>query len=93
VRIIFDSIEEAITVTDLQGVIIDANQTTVRNSGYSTREELIGHSGLEFISEKDRERCAKDISEAKKTGAGKWFNTLSSIRMGGNTKDGLVVPC
>jgi len=67
-RIMFDSIEEAITITDLHGVIIDANQTTVRNSGYGCREELIGHCGLEFISEKDRERCASDIMEAVKTG-------------------------
>ena len=67
-RIMFDSIEEAITITDLHGVIVDANQTTVRNSGYSSREELIGHNGLEFISEKDRDRCANDIMEAVKTG-------------------------
>ncbi len=63
-RVIFDSIEEAITVTDLEGRIIEANRACVRNSGFSSKEELLGRSGLEFISERDRARCAKDILKA-----------------------------
>ena len=64
----FDAIEEGITVTDLNGCILEANLATVRALGYSSKEELIGHCGLEFISKRDRDRCANDMMEAVKTG-------------------------
>lgn len=67
-RVIFDAIEEAIAVTDLGGRIIEANVAAVRNSGYVSKDEIIGRSGLEFVAEKDRERCARDIAEVAEKG-------------------------
>jgi len=70
-RAVFDSIEEAITVTDIEGNIIDANLAAIRNSGFRSKKGIIGKNGLEFVAEKDRAQCARDIKHMAETGQGK----------------------
>lgn len=59
-RSILDSSPDAITVTDADAIIIDCNQATLENLGYSKKEELIGKSAFETITEKDQEK-ARDM--------------------------------
>ncbi|MFO8009462.1 MAG: PAS domain S-box protein [Dehalococcoidia bacterium] len=59
-RIVFDSIGDAITIIDTDGTITEVNEASARFSGFG-REEIIGRSGLEFVCERDREKVANDI--------------------------------
>jgi PAS domain S-box-containing protein len=68
-RSIFDSSPDSITVTDENAVIIDCNQATLDNLGYSKKEELIGKKALETIAEKDHDRAMKNLSIAAEKGA------------------------
>ncbi len=56
-RFMFESIGDGIVVTDLEGKIVDENLAGLRMSGYSNKEEVIGHDGLAFIAEKDRDEA------------------------------------
>ena len=60
-RAVIDSSPEAITVTDLSGCIIDCNQATLALHGFTTKEELIGHSALDLIAPADRQRAAEGL--------------------------------
>jgi PAS domain S-box-containing protein len=64
-RFIFEAIEAGIIATDLEFKIIEINDAALRMTGY-TREELIGKSGLDFISTKDRSGIIKDINKIYK---------------------------
>jgi len=63
-RSIFAASPDAITVTDLNGNVIECNQATVDVHGCSSKGELIGKSAFEFIAKKDRRIAMKN---AKKT--------------------------
>jgi diguanylate cyclase (GGDEF)-like protein/PAS domain S-box-containing protein/putative nucleotidyltransferase with HDIG domain len=62
-RLIFDSIKDDITITDLEGRIISMNEAGLRMSGYSRKEDIIGRNGFEFIAEKDRARAIEDLTK------------------------------
>lgn len=57
-RKILESSPDAITVTDLDGNIIECNQATMNLHGFSTKGELIGKSALDLIASQDREKAA-----------------------------------
>jgi len=59
-RVIYDSIGDGIIVTDLKGKVIDLNAACARLSGYSNKD-IIGHNGISFISEQDRDRARSDM--------------------------------
>jgi PAS domain S-box-containing protein len=63
-RLMFESVPEGITVSDLGGDILETNEAAVRMHGYDCEEELIGKSSLELIAEKDH---SKAIGNLKKT--------------------------
>jgi PAS domain S-box-containing protein len=65
-RVIFDSIGEAITVVDLQSNIIDANQEALRLHGFQRKDELIGRKASELVVIKDRDRVVKNAGKALK---------------------------
>ena len=69
-RFIFEAIGEGITVTDLEGNIVEANEALLRMSGYGCKEELIGRNGLEFIAEKDRAKAIENMMKAVDGGYG-----------------------
>ncbi|MFH0769273.1 MAG: PAS domain S-box protein, partial [Chloroflexota bacterium] len=59
-RAIFDSLALGVIVSDLNGKILELNKAKVRTHGYDSKEELIGRSLFELISEKDRARVVDD---------------------------------
>jgi PAS domain S-box-containing protein len=60
-RIVFESIEDAITVTDLSGKVLDVNRAALRIFGFEDKEEVIGQEGFRFIAEKSREKAMDDM--------------------------------
>jgi|GEM_PF-843102 len=63
-RLIFDTIKDGITISDLEGNIIDANQTGLERHGFKHIDELRGMKGVDFIVERDRERAINDMEQA-----------------------------
>ena len=62
-RSILESSPNAITVSDLNGNIVDCNQLTVEMHGYPAREELFGIPAIALIAEKDHEKASKNLEE------------------------------
>ncbi|MDE3089953.1 MAG: PAS domain S-box protein, partial [Chloroflexota bacterium] len=60
---IFDSSPDAISLMDLNGIIIECNQTAVNMLGYSTKEELLGTSAFNFVVESERQRAMELLQE------------------------------
>jgi PAS domain S-box-containing protein len=69
-RIIFESVGIGITITDMNGRILDTNETTLRMKGYSAKEEVVGRNGFDFISERDRAKAMDLWVEVMETGVG-----------------------
>ncbi len=67
-RAMFESMQDGVSVSDLEGIIVDANEAAVRIAGLNSREEALGINGIEFISEKDRPRAIEDMVTAFKEG-------------------------
>ena len=68
-RSILDSSPDSITVTDENAIIVDCNQATLNNLGYSSKEELVGKNALETISKKDHKRAIKNLNIAVEKGS------------------------
>jgi diguanylate cyclase (GGDEF)-like protein/PAS domain S-box-containing protein len=88
--LIFESIKDGITLIDLEGNIVDVNEATVRMSGYSHKEELIGRSSLEFIAEKYRAHAIEDMTRQISEGRGSDLSYYGLIDKNGNEYDGEV---
>lgn len=69
-RYMFESIGDGVTVSDLEGNIVEVNEAELHLLGYSNKEEIIGRSGLEFIAERDRDRAIEDMMKAVEVGYG-----------------------
>jgi PAS domain S-box-containing protein len=63
-RKIFESVTDAISVIDLNGVITEVNQRTVEMHGFKSRGELLGKSALELVAPRDHERIAANMRRA-----------------------------
>lgn len=68
---ILESSPEAITITDLNGNIIECNQATVALHGYESKEELIGKNSLELIAKQDHKRAIEGLKETLEHGSAK----------------------
>jgi diguanylate cyclase (GGDEF)-like protein/PAS domain S-box-containing protein/putative nucleotidyltransferase with HDIG domain len=66
-RVIFDSIGEAVTVVDMNGDIVDANREVLRLHGFNRKEEIIGRKSSELVAFVDRERAVSDAVKSLKT--------------------------
>ena len=84
-RRILDSSPDAITVTDLNGNIIECNQATSMMHGFN-KKELIGKNALELFSPKDLERAKESL---KKTLESESVKNLEYTLL---TKDGQEFP-
>ena len=60
---IFASSPNAITVTDLNGNIMECNQATLKMHGYSSKDKVIGKNALMFISERDHPRAMENLEK------------------------------
>ena len=67
-RLMFESLAEGITVTDLDGKIVQMNEAVVNMHGYDNKEELIGRSAFELIAEKDRARAMENLKRTLREG-------------------------
>ena len=61
-RTMFESIGDAITVTDLEGKITELNKAAVRVFGVKSKKAAIGQEGFKFIAEKDHARTMEDMA-------------------------------
>ena len=77
---------ESITVTDLDGTIIDCNQATVQMHGYGSRSELIGKNIRSLIAEKDHEIALENTKRTLEAGL------IKEIGYTCVTKDGRQFP-
>ncbi len=64
----FESATDGIVVTDLNGNIIEVNESAVRLYGSDSKEKLIGRSAFEFIAEKDRAQVMEVLKSALEDG-------------------------
>ena len=60
-RLMFDTVSDGIVVTDLSGIIIEANEKAVERSRVGSREELIGKSVFQFIAPHDHEKARANM--------------------------------
>lgn len=67
-RIMFDSVPEGITISDLNGNITESNEAAVRMHGYGGKEELIGKSAFVLIAEEDHSRAAENLKNTLEKG-------------------------
>lgn|SRR5574341_768470 len=59
---------DAITVTELNGIVLLCNQQAAEMYGYSNPEELIGQDASRFVAPEDMERVQADGYEVMKVG-------------------------
>ena len=67
-RLTFESINEAIVLTDLEGFILDINEAGFRMSGYDLKSQIIGLSGIQFFEEPARPDVLEQLSKLLKEG-------------------------
>ena len=82
---ILDSSPDAITVTDLNGNIIECNQATSKIYG-SLKTELIGKNALELFSPKDRKKAKDNLKKTLELGS------IKNLEYTLLTKDGREYP-
>jgi PAS domain S-box-containing protein len=85
-RAVFESVGDGITIIDLAGTIVDANEAAVRIGGHKSREDLIGRNGLEFIKPDEREKAAEAVMETIKTDLGSGTLQYTMIAVDGSEK-------
>jgi len=59
--LLFDSVADGITVTDLNGVIVEMNEATVKLHGYGSKEEMIGLGAFVLIADREHARAAENL--------------------------------
>jgi PAS domain S-box-containing protein len=70
-RNVFAASPDAITVSDLNGNVVECNQATVALHGCASKEELIGKNSLEFIAKKDHKRAIENMKKTLEHGSTK----------------------
>ncbi len=65
---IFDSSPNSITVTDLEGNIVECNQATLNAHGFSSKDEVFGKSAFMFIAEKDYQIATENMKKTLEQG-------------------------
>jgi PAS domain S-box-containing protein len=66
---ILESSPEAITITDLDGNIVECNQATADLHGGQSKEDLTGKNALEFIAKKDHEKAIQNLKKTIEQGS------------------------
>jgi len=68
-RSIFDSSPDAITVSDIEGNIVECNQAALDLHGYASKKEIIGKNGFELIASRDHGRAGKNMEITAEKGS------------------------
>jgi len=63
-RLMFESATQGVIVSDLNGNIVEVNQSALCMHGYDRKDEVIGRSAFEFIAEKDRTKARRNLKRA-----------------------------
>jgi two-component system NtrC family sensor kinase len=64
IRSMFNGVNEGIVVMDAKGYITEINQTMLKMNHCTSKDQLIGRHGLEFIAPKDREEARAYLTQA-----------------------------
>jgi PAS domain S-box-containing protein len=67
-RLMYEAVNEGITVTDIDGKITQVNKAVLRLQDCDAKEEIIGSSVFDFISEKDRARARENYEGMLRNG-------------------------
>ena len=68
-RSIFAASPDAITVTDLNGNVVECNQATLEMHRYASKKHVVGRSAFEFIAKRDRRRARENMVKVLKQGS------------------------
>ena len=85
-REVFAASPDPITVSDLNGSIVECNQAAVALHGGQSKEELIGKNSLELIAKKDHKRAIENMKDTLMHGS------VKNIEYACLTKDGREFP-
>ncbi|UCD53153.1 MAG: PAS domain S-box protein [Phycisphaerales bacterium] len=66
---VFDSSPLAITVTDLDGNIVDCSQAALDTYGLASKADALGKSAFTFIAEKDRSKARAKLVQLREHGS------------------------
>jgi two-component system cell cycle sensor histidine kinase/response regulator CckA len=67
-RMMLESSPDAITVTDLNGIVTDCNEATLALHGFSSKSEAVGRSALDFVAPEDHERALENMKRTLQDG-------------------------
>lgn len=70
-RSLVETSPDAVTVSDLEGHIIEVSQQTLEQHGFKSTEEIIGKDGLELVAPEDRKKAMMNIQNTIKIGVSK----------------------
>lgn len=84
-RNLYEHSPDLLRTINLEGIIVDCNESYARNLGYS-KDEIIGSSITEHTAEKSYNSLAEGIEEWKKTG------TISNLEVWLKRKDDSIFP-
>ncbi|MFC2068979.1 PAS domain S-box protein [Chloroflexota bacterium] len=91
-RIMFESVTDGITVTDLEGVITNVNTKLVEIHGASSKDDILGKNALELIAKRDHEEATANLGtalEGGKSGNGR-YSLLTLLKMDGSEFPGEI---
>ncbi|MFA5055223.1 MAG: PAS domain S-box protein [Dehalococcoidia bacterium] len=89
-RIIFASLPDGVTVTDMNGRIVEENEAGIRMSGFASKDQVIGLNGFDFIASSDRDRALADLPRIFETGISGPLE-YKMVNVDGNEYDGEII--
>jgi len=87
-RVLFDSIGEAVTLVDMSGNIVDANKEALRLHNFERKDEILGLKASEMVAPIDRDKAMKDSLNALKSSQPSGRNEYRLITRAGREFDG-----
>lgn len=60
-QLTFDAIADGVTVSDLNGDVVQVNEAAIRMYGYNSKADIVGRSTFDFIIENDRPRAIGNL--------------------------------
>lgn len=89
-RIIFASLPDGVTVTDMNGTIVEENEAGIKMSGFASKDQVIGLNGFDFIASSDRDRALADLPKIFETGVSGPLE-YKMVDVDGNEYDGEII--